>query len=155
MRLFLITIKAMPKHGVLSRRELQMPYGQKLKAVFGYDRGNVGWYRDLALGLISGLALMFGFIFASERFSGRGSSFDTKIALGCFTVILLCIVFSPNKRLILIGTLATPAAFALLKFFSSGNLAALAIALGMFVLIAVLGGVDGFVQWHRRRRRSS
>jgi len=83
---------------------------QKTKEVFGYDRRNLGWYRDLALGVTAGLSLILGAIFAIELYSGHGSAFDWKICLGCIVVIVFCIFVSPNKSTILVGAIATPAA---------------------------------------------
>jgi hypothetical protein len=129
-----------------------MNIAQQVKDIFGYDRSALGWYRDFALGVTSGISLIFGVVFALVAHSRRGSSFDLNVSLGCFAVVVLCILVSPQKSTVFAGTIATPAAFVLLKFMTTGALRPLLVFLGLMLLLGVAGAILGLIQWYRRQR---
>ena len=128
-------------------------FSQKIKKAFGYDRKDLGYYRDFALGITAGLSLMYCVMFASEIRIGRGSAFDWKICIGCIAVIAVCMLLSPDKETVFVCMVAVPAGLAALRFMTKGDSLALGIFLGLMLLLGIFGGIAGYVQGRQKRRK--
>jgi hypothetical protein len=70
----------------------------KVSEVFGINRAQLEWYRDLALGTIASIAGLWA-VFA---LGFESSEFDSRLGLICVLVSAVCCSASPN-RLVLFG----------------------------------------------------
>jgi hypothetical protein len=73
---------------------------KKVAEIFGYDRSQVWWYRDLALTIIA----WFSTAFALGGLTS-GESWDLRFGIACLVLALICCFISPNRTLIF-GTVA-------------------------------------------------
>jgi branched-subunit amino acid transport protein len=81
---------------------------RKLADIFGYDSKLLPWYRDLALSTLSGIGLLYAFLSFAQ---GSPTSWDIKFGLASLGVAILCILLSPNRLWVLIGSLSVIMAF--------------------------------------------
>ena len=102
-------------------------------------RNTLRRYLDFTLCIIGGLSFLFGVAFAQESRSAYSSPIEWKIAVGCFVLMIICVMASRNRLTVLAVSVACPSAFLFLKFFSSRDVGALwrgavFLALGMAIL---------------------
>ena len=71
----------------------------RLAQIFGFDKGKVGWYRDLALITIAAIMTLWAVV----ALIGPESSFNWRLGIGSVAIAILCWAITPN-RLMLFGT---------------------------------------------------
>jgi hypothetical protein len=79
-----------------------------LARIFGYDPKLLPWYRDLALGCVGGIGLLYALLAFAQ---GSHSLWDIKFGLGSLGVAIVCTLLSPNRRWVLIVALSLIMAF--------------------------------------------
>jgi ABC-type enterobactin transport system permease subunit len=123
-----------------------MDITRQLKTVIGRNRGKLAHYRDFTLGVLAGMCLSVGYIFASLALSPRGSPPDRVIAVGAFAGMVLCIFLSPNRMLILIGAFASVSGLTILKLFTGPSLTSFITAAVPLSITAVLCVVNALIE---------
>ena len=73
-----------------------------LRRIFGFDPGMIWWYRDLALGTIASIAMLWAIV---ALFLVEPNDFDRRLGIACVVIAVVCCVISPN-RLVLFGMVA-------------------------------------------------
>ena len=127
-----------------------MNTGKELQNAPRTNRGKLAHYRDFTLGVLAGMCLLFGYGFASEAFSAAGSPPDGWIALGAFAGMALCVILSPNRMLIVVGSFATISGLTILKLFSAPNMKSFVTAAIPLSITALLCLVAAFMESYRR-----
>jgi hypothetical protein len=85
------------------------PIRQQFKEALGLKGKSVAWYRDFALTVTAGVAILYGAIFGWSANSTH-SPFDLKVAMVCFAVAGVCVLFAADKLLALSCAVMVPAA---------------------------------------------
>jgi hypothetical protein len=70
-----------------------------LGSTLGFEKAKLPFYRDLALAAVGGFSLIYSLVFFDAWRTAR-DAFDLKVAIGAVVLACVCVLLSPNKRLL-------------------------------------------------------
>jgi hypothetical protein len=126
------------------------PIREQFIDALGYRGKTLAHYRDFTLAFLAGLSVLFGEIFAMEFRSGR-STFDLKVAIGCFAFAVICVLLTTRRLLASLCAVMVPAVLLGRRAFRTSETTKfylLHIAAAFLVLL--IGMLARFL-WHRLR----
>lgn len=128
------------------------PLREQFIDALGYKGKTLAHYRNFTLTVLAGFGVLFGEVSGMEFHSG-GSAFDLKVAIGCFTLAVICVLLAANRLLVMCSAVAAPGALVFWNYVITGNRMAGAyywghVAAGFLLLIL---GVFAKLLWQRLR----
>ncbi len=94
--------------GLLASTQMK-PILQQFVDALGYKGKSLVYYWDFTLTVVAGIAVLFGEMFGMEAHSGR-SAFDLRVAVGCFALVVMCVLVAVNRLFVVGGAVMVPAA---------------------------------------------